>query len=378
MSQIHRRAFLAGAGALLALPGRALADGASLHALDHALEEGWITTAGMDQGFAALCVNEATLAASECAPSPARLHGIEASPKGPLAVAVGRRPGHVALVFDRRHGGQVARFTPGKDRVFAGHGRFSEDGRFFLTTEIERPVAGEVPSMGRGMVAVRRVDADFEIATEWPTNGDGPHDLMRSGDLLVIANGGIEPNTPEARDAEVTGSTITLLRPGSGEVAGQGKLSGDLASLSLRHLARDGRGGTVVAAQDLLKDGVARPLLFAIAPSGTLTPFDAPEAEWRALRRYVGSVAYDRSGRFVACATPRGGRVAAWTAEGRYLGAVRLIDGCGLAPDLQDGTFVATSGYGEVLRITASEDGLAILARRTGGPRYDNHMVAVG
>ena len=372
---ITRRAFLAASGALLAGPGRAFAGG--LHAFDHAVEEGWITTAGVDQGFAAVSVDGA-FAAAERAPAPARLHGIAPSPGGPLAVAVGRRPGHVAIVFDRRHGGEVARFAPGAGRVFSGHGRFTPDGVLFLTNEIERPNDGPVPTMGRGVVAVRRVDAGFEVVDEWASGGDGPHDLMRSGAALVIANGGVEPNTPEARDAEATGSGIALLDPVSGSIRGEGRLSADLASLSLRHLDRDGRGGTVVAAQELLKDGVARPLLFAIAASGALTPFDAPENEWRALRGYVGSVAYDRSGRFVGCASPRGGRVAVWQADGRYLGAVPLNDGCGLAAGPEPGTFVATSGYGEVVRIAAARDGVAITARRTGGPRFDNHMVALG
>ena len=374
MAALSRRALLA-AGALAALPGRAFAGG--LHALDHAVEEGWITTAGIGEGFAAVAV-DGDFAAAERAPSPGRLHGIEPSPTGPLAVAVGRRPGHVAIVFDRRHGGEVARFAPGAGRVFSGHGRFTPDGALFLTNEIERPAGGAVPTMGRGVVAVRRADAGFAIVAEWASGGDGPHDLLRSGAALVIANGGVEPNTPEARDAEATGSGITLLDPATGAAIGEGRLSADLASLSLRHLDRDGRGGTVVAAQDLLKDGVARPLLFAIGAGGSLTPFDAPEAEWRALRGYVGSVAYDRSGRFVACASPRGARVSVWQADGRYLGFVLLNDGCGLAAGPEAGSFVATSGYGEVVRIAAAREGVAIVARRTGGPRYDNHMAALG
>lgn len=375
MTGISRRFFLAAGGALAAAPGSLLAGG--LHARDHAIDEGWITTAGIGEGFAAVAVDDA-FAAAPRAPSPDRLHGIAPSPTGPLAVAVGRRPGHVAIVFDRRHGGEVARFAPGAGRVFSGHGRFTPDGALFLTNEIERPAGGAVPTMGRGVVAVRRADAGFEIVAEWASGGDGPHDLMRSGAALVIANGGVEPNTPEARDAEATGSSITLLHPASGAAMGEGRLPADLASLSLRHLDRDGRGGTVVAAQDLLKDGVARPLLFSIAASGAVTPFDAPENEWRALRGYVGSVAYDRSGRFVACASPRGGRVSVWQADGRYLGFVPLNDGCGLAAGPEAGTFVATSGYGEVVRIAAARDGVAITARRTGGPRYDNHMVALG
>ncbi|MGU3496262.1 DUF1513 domain-containing protein [Xanthobacteraceae bacterium A53D] len=368
---LNRRSFLAAAGTALLLPG------ASLHARDHALENGWLTTAGLDGGFGAVAVN-GEMEASARATTPARLHGIEASPRGPLAVAVGRRPGHVALVFDRLKGGMVQEFAPGAGRVFSGHGRFSPDGQLFLTNEIERGLDnGATRTMGRGMVAARSVDGRFEIVAEWATGGDGPHDLMRSGGALVVANGGIEPHTPEARDAEVTGSTISLLDPQTGAQTGAGVLSGDLASLSLRHLARDDAGGTVVAAQELLKDGVARPLLFAIGSDGRLTAYEAPEGELMRLRGYVGSVAIDASGAFVACASPRGGRVSVWQRGGRFVGSLPLIDGCGLAATRQAGRFIATSGYGEVILIGAEPTGVGVIARRTGGPRFDNHVVAV-
>ncbi|MFG1284467.1 DUF1513 domain-containing protein [Xanthobacter autotrophicus] len=367
---LDRRGFLMGAAALVAAGPL----GASNLRADP-LAEGWLATAGMGEGFAAVGLDGA-FAATTAAETATRLHGIEASPTGPLAVAVGRRPGQIALVFDRRKGGVVATLAPGAGRVFSGHGRFTADGRLFLTNEIERP--GESAHvMGRGVVAVRVVDGGFAIVSEWPSGGDGPHDLMQSGAALVVANGGIEPNTPEARDAEVTGSGITLLDPASGAVRGAGRLPQDLASLSLRHLARDGSGGTVVAAQDLLKDGEARPLLFRIASDGALSAFDAPDTEWRVLRGYVGSVAYDPSGRYVACASPRGNRVAVWQADGRFVGAVPLTDGCGLAAGREAGTFVAASGYGEVILVSAGPEGVGIAARRTGGPRFDNHMVRI-
>lgn len=366
---LSRRAFVA--GALMAAPAFSRLRAATP-------EAGWLSTAGVTEGFAAVSVDAAG-AADVDAPSAARLHGIEASPTGPLAVAVGRRPGKVAVVFRRDQPGAIASFEPGAGRVFSGHGRFTPDGRYFFTAEIEHAQSENGrPTMGRGMLARREVAAGFAIRDEWPTEGDGPHDLMRSGASLVVANGGIEPNTPEARDAEVTGSSITLFDPATGAQRGEGRLSADLASLSLRHLSRDGAGGTVVAAQDLLNDGVARPLLFRIAADGALAPFDAPDNAWRELRGYVGSVAYDASGRFVACASPRGGRVSVWRADGRYLGAVPLVDGCSLAMTYDPGTFIAASGYGEVVRIAVDGDDVAIVARHTGGPRFDNHMVRIG
>lgn len=374
--RMTRRALLtAGAGLVAALHPAAAMARSGLHAQAHALDEGWLTTAGLSEGFGAFHLG-ADFSAEDRMPTPDRLHGIEPSPRDPLAVAVGRRPGHVALVFDRRRGGRIAQFGPGAGRVFSGHGRFSPDGARFLTNEIERGVeTGATRTMGQGIVAVRRVDAGFEIVDEWRTGGDGPHDLMRGGPHLVVANGGIEPNTPEARDADVTGSTITLLDPSSGAARGEGRLSDDLSSLSLRHLARDEAGRMVVAAQDLLKDGVTRPLVFAIGGDGHLSPFEAPEGELLALRGYVGSITFDASGGFIACSSPRGGRIAIWRRDGRYIGAVPLTDGCGLAPTAEGGRFLATSGYGEVVLIAVQDTDVAIISRRTGGPRFDNHMV---
>lgn len=368
MIPFSRRQLLIGAGALLASPpGRVAAAG----------PDGWLATASTAGGFAAVAVDPG-LACDPCAVSPVRLHGIEASGTGPLAVAVGRRPGKIAIVFHRQRKTAVGTFAPGAGRVFSGHGRFSADGRVFFTNEIERPAeAADRPTMGRGVVARRDVAGGFQILDEWPSGGDGPHDLIRAGGALFIANGGIEPNTEEARDAEVTGASIAVIEPASGGMRGEGRLGDDLASLSLRHLAASGAGQVVVAAQDLYNDGIARPLLFEARIDGTLLPFEAPDAAWRELRGYVGSVAFDPSGRFVACASPRGGRVAVWRADRRYVGAVPLVDGCGLAGHLEAGRFIATSGYGETVVLAASDAGVAIIRRTTGGPRFDNHMVRV-
>lgn len=374
LERLSRRTVLAGIAAGIAAPRLVMAG--TLPEASAPFDGPWLTTAGIGAGdsYGAVAV-DAGFAAQGVAPAPARLHGIVASPDGRWAVAVGRRPGRIALVIDRRSGAVPLTFGPGEGRVFSGHGRYSADGRRFLTNEIERPGDSGRPVMGRGVVAVRDVAGGFAIVAEWPSGGDGPHDLLQAGTNLVIANGGIEPNTPEARDAEATGSAITLLDPASGAVKGVAALPADLASLSLRHLATTREGAAVVAAQDLLKDGEARPLLFAIGPNGTLSPFDAPDGAWRSLRGYVGSVAFDPSGAFVACASPRGGQVSFWTAQGRHLGAIPLADGCGLAPGLEAGTFLATSGYGEAVLIKAEAEGVGVVARRTGGPRYDNHVM---
>ncbi|WP_395664622.1 DUF1513 domain-containing protein [Methylocella sp.] len=366
---LDRRGFLAGAGAALA----SLAAGPFAAALAESPDAPrFLAAAGEGEGYAAL-VLDAGLKPQARAASAQRLHGFDA--QGGRAVAVGRRPGHVALVLDPLTGRGLGDFAPAPGRVFSGHGRFSPDGTVFLANEIERPEGGR--GMGRGTVSLRRPDAGFAIEAEWPSGGDGPHDLFFAPFGLVVANGGIEPNTPEAKDAERAGSSLAVLDPQTGAARAEGRLAEPLASLSLRHLALSREGALAVAAQDLLADGEARPLLFRVSAAGALTAFEAPDAEWRALRGYVGSLAYDRSGRYLACASPRGGRVSVFRAEGRFVGAVPLADGCALAPAGAPGRFVAGGGYGQTLLIGVEDERVGVLARGAGGPRFDNHFLAL-
>lgn len=351
----------------LALASRSLLGLA--HARDHECDAEWLATAAVPGGFAPVMMGR-DAAPTLVVTGAQRLHWVEPSPDGRTAVAVARRPGTTAVLFDRRAGTVLATFEPGEGRVFSGHGRFVEEGRRFLAVEIDR-------RSGQGTITLREVGSRFAIVAEWASSGIGPHDLLPAGTVLVVANGGIEPHTPEAIGAEVAGASLALLDPRSGQVRTRAALDEDLASLSLRHLAGAPDGSVVVAAQDLLADGIARPLVHRLTREGRLQPFDAPDEAWRGFRTYIGSVSFDASGAYVAAASPRGNRVGVWTREGRFLGAVPLVDGCGLAPTREAGRFLATSGLGEAIVIDAGEEGVGVIARRGGGPRYDNHLARI-
>ena len=59
-----------------------------------------------------------------------------------------------------------------------------------------------------------------------------------------------------------------------------------------------------------------------------------PAGDEGALRSYIGSVAVDVSGRYVAATSPKGGLAGLWSlADGRWLGGFELDDVCGLAAD---------------------------------------------
>ena len=367
-SGVSRRGLLGTLGTVVAAP-RLLFGAAQAgdHARDHAgdlMETEWVGTAGVGEGFAPVLLSPEMEAVAVGAGGQ-RLHWVEPCPDGRTAIAVARRPGTTAIVFDRRAGTVLARFEPGEGRVFSGHGRFIDAGARFLAVEIER-------GSGRGIVTRRVPAAGFAIEAEWASSGVGPHDLLPAGGHLIVANGGVEPHTPEAVGAEIAGASVALLDPASGATRAVADLEEDLASLSLRHLASAADGGTVIAAQDLLADGIARPLLYAV-DGERLTAFDAPDAEWRGLRAYVGSVAFDASGAYVAAASPRGNRVAVWRRDGRFIGGLTLVDGCGLAPTRQAGQFLATSGLGDIALLHTDGGALGVVARVKRNLRFDNH-----
>jgi len=364
---LSRRSMIAKFGALAAAP-RVLFGGAA-HAQDHLLDAQWLATAGVKDGFAPVVLSP-DYGSTVVGTGAQRLHWVEPSPDGRTAVAVARRPGTTAILFDRRAGVVLATFEPGEGRVFSGHGRFIDAGRRFLAVEIDRV-------SGQGTVSLREVDADFAISAEWASAGIGPHDMLPSGDTLVVANGGIEPHTPEALGAEIAGASIAVLDRATGATRAVAELGGDLVSLSLRHLASGPNGLVVVAAQDLMNDGIARPLVYAIE-GDKLRAFHAPDEEWRGFRTYIGSITVDSSGEYVAAASPRGNRVSLWKRDGRFLGSIPLVDGCGLAATAEPGRFLATSGLGEVALIATDGQGVGVVARKSGGPRFDNHAVLAG
>ena len=97
------------------------------------------------------------------------------------------------------------------------------------------------------------------------------------------------------------------------------------------------------------------------------------------MKHYCGSVCFDPSGRTIAVSAPRGDLVTLWdVGTGRHLSSARVSDGCGVAPGVRPGEFLASSGRGGMVVIDAQSgttrpfalDGLEF-------GRWDNHLAAV-
>jgi hypothetical protein len=305
---------------------------------------------------------------------PGRAHEPVQLANGDVAL-IGRRPGTFAAIVNPQDPQTPARtFSPLAGYRFAGHAALHPDGRTLATSEIDAETgAGAVVLRDAGDGAQRAV---FAVGIE-------PHDLLfaRGGSRLVVAIGGI------AKAADVKGppinagnieSAILELDPGSGAILKCHQLGEPMKSLSLRHMALAPDGETIAFGMQDQDRAQLRPLMGVLRVGADLSLLPLPAQDEGALRSYVGSVAIDSSGRFVAATSPKGGVIGLWSlSDGRWFGGFALGDVCGLATDLESGCFWATSGLGDVAKLSASAAGFEPKAHWQAPAAFDNHLLRI-
>ncbi len=304
---------------------------------------------------------------------PARGHALAHLPDGRVLL-MGRRPGLFASMIDPRDpAAPLQSFAPAKACRFAGHAAVSPDGTSLVTSEFD---AASVEA-----VLVARDPGSGAERARWRPGGIEPHEpiFARSGARLVAALGGL------IEDGGVTGpifnpggvrSAVVELDPLSGKVLARHALGASFASLSLRHLAVAPDGETIaVAAQD--QDvTVTRPLMSLLRLGKGLELLPQPDPRDFDFRGYIGSIAVDRSGEFVAAASPRGGLVGFWSmTSGRWCGGLAIADVCGVTAASEGGMFWASSGLGGIAKIAAA--GPRVEAQWHTQAGFDNHLLLV-
>ena len=302
---------------------------------------------------------------------PARAHAPVLMRDAGAALLVGRRPGTFAAVVDLEAPEAPARmFHPIAGHRFAGHAAIRGDALF--TTEIDAET-------GEGAAVLR--DSRSFAPRERFAVGIEPHDVLfaRGGEVLVVAVGGI------ARAADVKGpainagrieSAILELDPRSGAVLKRHALPDDMSTLSLRHMALAPDGETVAFGMQDQDRSAARRVMGLLRVGRGIDLLPLPTHDDGALRSYIGSVAVDASGRYVAATSPKGGLAGLWSlADGRWLGGFKLPDACGLAADAAPGCFWVTSGHGDVVQLRAGEHGLEAAAQWQAQASFDNHLL---
>lgn len=307
---------------------------------------------------------------------PGRGHGFAVKPDGRMAVAFSRRPGQWARAFEPHTGRVLQSIDAATDRNFCGHGAFSADGRLLFATEV-------IAATGEGVVGVYAADAGFRRIAEWSTLGLDPHEvlLMPDGVHLAVANGGIlmRADLPRMKLnlAEMDPSLVYLdIR--TGHIVRQVKPPTELRQLSIRHMAIGTRNQVLIGMQ---YEGPAldRVPLVAVhdgwASDAPLRFLAIPEEQQSALNQYCGSVASDRTDRYLAITSPRGSTALICDLVS---GAVSVIAGaadiCGVARSELAGGFTLSSGTGQLIQWQGHSE--ALLPRTKF--QWDNHIALVG
>ncbi len=280
---------------------------------------------------------------------PERAHHTAVHPHQPLLACIARRPGNFIDLVDYREQRLVKRIMAGRGRHFFGHGIFSDDGRWLITTE------NEIRS-GQGRIVIRALEEGYPIIADYPSYGTGPHELVQqpASSILTVANGGILTHPDRGREKlNLDSMQPSLLRLNllTGERLEQQQLPAHLHQLSIRHIDTNRQGATVIALQDQGDMGHNRPLVAVHQPGQPIELLRAPPAVNLAMKGYCGSARFDHSGRFAAVSAPRGDLISFWDLhENRFISSIKSRDGCGLAATSHSAEFIISAGTGHCLR----------------------------
>lgn len=353
-----RRQFLAGLLATGLAPQPSWADAGA---------PAFLSAAALPDGSYVLCGIDADLNVTFRLPLPDRGHAAAAHPLRPEAVAFARRPGTFAVVIDCMTGRQKVRLKAPKGHHFYGHGAFSADGARLYTTENDYEA-------GQGRIGVWDARADYARIDMWDSGGIGPHDIKRlpNSDLLVVANGGIDTHPDSGR----TKLNIATMKPNlsyiqDGSIIEMVELPQEMHKNSIRHLAV-APDGKVAFGMQWQGNGLAPALVGHHHIGAPVTLMQASANEMRAMRGYVGSIAYAKDGTTILATSPRGGIVQLFDAEAaKIIGMHPLDDVCGVAATGRG--FILTAGTGQLASITGI-DGNSF---RTESLKWDNHLVSL-
>ncbi|PRY24199.1 hypothetical protein CLV78_10363 [Aliiruegeria haliotis] len=299
-------------------------------------------------------------------PVPGRGHAAAVHPERAEAVAFARRPGRFAVVIDCSSGTEIARLDSPADRHFYGHGAFTADGRFLLTTEN----AYDIPD---GRIGIWDAEKGYARLGEFPSGGIGPHEVIRLPDgIFAIANGGIQTHPDFARKK----LNIPAMQPNLTYVDAEGAIleqvtpPEDLRRNSIRHLAAD-RSGQVAIALQWQGAPFSQVPLIARHQRGEPLRF-VTHPQMAELKHYAGSIAVSSDGSEIALTGPKGNRVLFFDATTGAPGPVRSWDVASGAATTAEGVAITVKGG---VRIGTSVQSRFIPV--TGDWAWDNHLVAL-
>lgn len=352
---MQRRSFLAGSVAFVAQPAWAEMPGVRL-----------LTAANDNQNRSWLIGLDAAAQQVFRLPLPARGHAAAAHPIRAQAVAFARRPGRFASVVECIKGREIARLNCPEARHFYGHGAFTRDGHYLLTTE-------NAFESGQGRLGIWDAHDAYKRVGEIASGGIGPHDILRLPDgSFAVANGGIQThpdfgraklNLPDMRP------NLTIMNA-VGAILDQVEPPKAMRQNSIRHLSLIGATGVAIALQWQGHPLENVPLLATYKPGQGLRFHDHPQMT--RLKQYAGSIAVRGQGEQTLLTGPKGDHALVFNGPDMTpAGVIPLAQASGVA--LVSGQFAVTCSQGVTL---LSKDGPKTVQSGR-GLRWDNHLVAL-
>ena len=304
---------------------------------------------------------------------PERGHAIIVNPKLKHLAAVARRPGTYLTVVDARSGEELYEVESQFNQHFYGHGVYTADGRWLLTSENNIET-------GQGIIVIRDALQAYKAVRHFPSYGIEPHEirLLSDGKTLVVANGGIltRPETGRRKlNIETMSPSLAYIDINSGQLLEQHVLPAHLHKNSIRHLDVCVDDQVCFAMQYQGAANTLPPLIGLHRRGENIQLLNAPPAVQQQMRNYCGSAVVERSGRWFAVSAPKGDIVTIWSTDGQYITHVDITDGCGLAPGEHAGEFILSSGAGGVFNYSLTTKQLKPLTEVAKlQTRWDNHI----
>lgn len=305
---------------------------------------------------------------------PSRGHGLQQSTTGQLVVC-SRRPGVWILMLQHALAPtqwlQVTLNSP-----FSGHCCFSSNGELLYSAENNI-------ALGEGCIGVWDGHTGKRLH-QWLSQGIGPHEIQLShdGKSLWVANGGILTQPKSGRkqlNLATMAANISYLCLDNGALKKQYSI--DEPKLSLRHIAVNSSNQVAVACQYQGPSYDRKNVLLLIS-GGHMNYLPCDGKVMMNINNYLGSVAFDISGRWLSASSPRGNRVVVWQLvqgfKPIHYDTLSITDACGLSANDERGGFIISTGMGHLYHYEATTKQLKPMdldTRFTKPFSWDNHLM---
>lgn len=296
-------------------------------------------------------------------------HGFAIHPQQPeLLVSFPGLTGKKLVVMNTKQGSKVAEILIRPDRHFNGHGAFTPDGAFLVTTENDVETAEGIIGVYDGRT--------FEFIGEFPSYGLGPHGIriLPDGKTVVVANGGLKTHQSTGKfytNLNTMRSSVTFIDLLSGELLEHKTIPVDRLSIRNMYLAENNQ--LLVTCQYWGKRQ-RPPLIGLIKDRQDIEMLDIDEESLWMMNNYTGGTVV--SGNIAAVSCPRGNYLTFWDlSQKKHMGMVKIKDVSGVQPCAEENCFIASAETGKLYKVNAKSMTTQILSPVWQKAKWTNHMI---